>query len=322
MLTFVIRRLLYTVIVLLVASVLVFVFVRLSVDPLARLRTGVRVDPTLIQRETKALGLDKPLPVQYLNWFKGFVSGDWGVSYISRRDVKDDIFPALRNTTELFIWAVLLSALIAIATGVYSAWRQYSKLDYAITGAAFVGIAMPTAFFGLLVIQLFAHQLRQWGITINGDPVFYSIEMSTPEPFYYIRRMSLPVLVLSVQLIARWSRYQRAAMLDVKHADYIRTARAKGLPQWKVVLKHGLRNALIPMVTIMAVDVGGLFGGLIVTEVIFSYPGMGRLLTTSLLLGDVPIILPWLIMTASFVVLFNLLADLLYGVLDPRIRLA
>jgi peptide/nickel transport system permease protein len=319
--TFVLRRLGYSFAVLLVASVLVFVFVRLTTDPLARFRVSAAADPTLIERETKALGLDKPLTVQYVTWLKQFVRGDWGVSYISRREVEREILPALWNTIKLMFWAVVLSALIAIATGVYSAWRQYSKLDYALTGLAFVGISMPTAFFGLLVIQVFSFELGKRGLSLDGFPLFFSVDL-TGEPFYYPRRLALPVLVLMVQLVARWSRYQRATMLDVKSADYIRTARAKGLPRWKVVLKHGLRNALIPLVTIMAIDIGQLFSGLLVTEQIFSWPGMGRLLISSVLQGDVPIVLPWLIITAAFVIVANLLADLLYGVLDPRIRVA
>jgi peptide/nickel transport system permease protein len=138
----------------------------------------------------------------------------------------------------------------------------------------------------------------------------------------YARHLILPVLTLSVQLVAGWSRYQRSSMLDVMSADYIRTARAKGVPRGKVLIKHGLRNALIPLTTVMAIDIGLLFGGLIVTESIFSWPGMGQLFVTSLLSGDTNILLPWLMVTAMFVLFFNLLADLLYGVLDPRIRLA
>jgi peptide/nickel transport system permease protein len=321
MVTFVLRRLAYTIPVLLVASVLVFFFVSVTTDPLARLRSG-RTDPGTIAREEKRLGLDKPLTVQYVNWLKDFAQGQWGESYITRRSVTGEIFAALWNTVQLIIWAVLLSATIAIATGVYSAWRQYSKLDYALTGLSFIGIAMPTAFFGLLAIQLLAFELREkLGL---DQPLFFSVGItsSTPQPFDYPRHLALPVLVLSVQLVASWSRYQRAAMLDVKNADYIRTARAKGVPEWKVVLRHGLRNALIPLTTIMAIDIGALFSGLIVTEVIFSWPGMGRLLTSSLLQGDIPIVLPWMIVAAAFIILANLLADVLYGVLDPRIRLS
>jgi peptide/nickel transport system permease protein len=136
----------------------------------------------------------------------------------------------------------------------------------------------------------------------------------------YIRHAFLPVLTLSVQLVASWSRYQRASMLDVMGADYIRTARAKGVPRRKVIFKHALRNALIPLTTIMAVDIGALFGGLIVTEVIFAWPGMGRVFTQSLLQGDTAIVLPWMVVTAVFIIAFNLLADVLYGVLDPCIR--
>jgi peptide/nickel transport system permease protein len=321
MLTYVLRRLAYTIPVLLVASILVFFFVSLTTDPLARLRSG-RTDPGTIEREEKRLGLDRPLPVQYWNWLKDFVTGDWGESFISRRSVTGEIRSALWATLQLIVWAVLLSALVAIATGVYSAWRQYSKLDYVMTGFSFIGIAMPTAFFGLLAIQLLSYELRE--VFNLEQPLFYSVGISSanPQPFDYPRHLALPVIVLCVQLIASWSRYQRAAMLDVKNADYIRTARAKGVREWKVIVRHGLRNALIPLTTIMAIDIGALFSGLIVTEVIFSWPGMGRLLTSSLLQGDIPIVLPWMIVTAAFIIFANLLADVLYGVLDPRIRLS
>jgi peptide/nickel transport system permease protein len=156
------------------------------------------------------------------------------------------------------------------------------------------------------------------------QPILYSVGLhsATPQPFDYLRHLALPVLTLSVQLVAGWSRYQRSSMLDVMSSDYIRTARAKGLPRRKVLVKHGLRNALIPLTTVMALDIGALFGGLIVTETIFAWPGMGRLFVDALLNGDTAIILPWLIVTAIFIILFNLLADVLYGVLDPRIRLS
>jgi peptide/nickel transport system permease protein len=158
-----------------------------------------------------------------------------------------------------------------------------------------------------------------------NEPIFFSVGLHSSDSsgwVDYARHLFLPVLTLSVQIIAGWSRYQRSSMLDVMSADYIRTARSKGVPRSRVLLKHGLRNALIPLTTVMAIDIGALFGGLIVTEQIFSIPGMGKLFIDSLQNGDIPILLPWLMVTATFIILFNLLADLLYGVLDPRIRLA
>lgn len=328
MLTFVVRRLLYSIPVLLLASMLVFGFVRSTTDPLQKLRLGNR-DIDAVAREEKRLGLDQPLPEQYKRWLGEFTRGDWGESDVSRRDVKSELRRSFWVTLQLIVWAVIVSALTAIAIGVFSAVKQYSVLDYTFTGLSFVGLSMPAFFFGLLAIQLFAYNLTTWvgdviDLPSSWRPIFYSVGLHSvgDDSFLnYARHLFLPVMTLSVQLVAGWSRYQRSSMLDVLSADYIRTARAKGLPRRKVVLKHGLRNALIPLTTVMAIDIGALFGGLIITETIFSVPGMGRLFVNSLIQGDVPILLPWLMVTAGFIVVFNLLADVVYGLLDPRIRL-
>lgn len=321
MLTYVLRRVLLAIPVLLLASVLVFTIVRATTDPLARLSQAR--DVGLIQRETVRLGLDKPLPQQYLTWAKGFVSGNWGQSYVSRRSVGEEIRMRLWNTIQLILWGILFSMIVAIAVGVYSASRQYSALDYSFTAMAFIGLAMPPFFFALVAIDFLVFRPRGWfGL---DEPLLYSVgKRSAAGGGFgdYARHLVLPVLTLSVQLVAGWSRYQRSSMLDVMSADYIRTARAKGVSRRRVLLKHGLRNALIPLTTVMAIDIGLLFGGLIVTETIFSWPGMGQLFVNSLIQGDTNILLPWLMVTAMFVLLFNLIADLLYGILDPRIRLA
>lgn len=321
MLTYVLRRVLLAIPVLLLASVLVFTIVRATTDPLARLSQAR--DVGLIQRETVRLGLDKPLPQQYFTWAKGFVSGNWGQSYVSRRSVGEEIRMRLWNTIQLILWGILFSMIVAIAVGVYSASRQYSALDYTFTSMAFIGLAMPPFFFALVAIDFLVFRPRGWfGL---DEPLLYSVgKRSAAGGGFgdYARHLVLPVLTLSVQLVAGWSRYQRSSMLDVMSADYIRTARAKGVSRRRVLLKHGLRNALIPLTTVMAIDIGLLFGGLIVTETIFSWPGMGQLFVNSLIQGDTNILLPWLMVTAMFVLLFNLIADLLYGILDPRIRLA
>ena len=321
MLTYVLRRVLLAIPVLILSSVLVFTIVRATTDPTARFAQSR--DPGLIERETKRLGLDKPLPQQYLTWVGGFVRGDWGESYVSRRDVSDVIKDRLWSTVQLIIWGIVFSTIVAISVGVYSAARQYSALDYTFTSLSFIGLAMPPFFFALIASDVLVFRPRGW---FNlEEPLLYSVGRRSAAgsgPLDYARHLVLPVLTLSVQLVAGWSRYQRSSMLDVMSADYIRTARAKGVSRRKVLLKHGLRNALIPLTTVMAIDIGLLFGGLIVTETIFSWPGMGQLFVNSLLQGDTNILLPWLMVTAAFVLFFNLLADLLYGVLDPRIRLA
>lgn len=321
MLTYVLRRVLLAIPVLILASVLVFSIVRATTDPTARFAQSR--DPGLIQRETERLGLDKPLPQQYFTWASGFVRGNWGESFVSRRSVGSVIKDRLWNTIQLILWGILFSTIVAIAVGVYSAAKQYSALDYTFTAASFIGLAMPPFFFALLAIDLLVFRPKGWFDL--EEPLLYSVgkRSAVGAGFTdYVRHLILPVLTLSVQLVAGWSRYQRSSMLDVMSADYIRTARAKGVSRRKVLIKHGLRNALIPLTTVMAIDIGLLFGGLIVTEAIFSWPGMGQLFVNSLLQGDTNILLPWLMVTAMFVLLFNLIADLLYGVLDPRIRLA
>jgi peptide/nickel transport system permease protein len=319
MLPYVIRRLLISIPVVVIASILLFWFVSISTDPTARLRLSR--DPGLVERERERLGLDEPLVVQYGNWATDFAQGDWGESFISRRAVSTEIWNALKNTVKLIVWAVLLCIIVSVLIGVYSAVRQYSVLDYTFTTASFIGLSIPTFFFALLAIHFLTTELRD---LLNWeDPVFFSVGIHSADDKSYLdffRHAALPVLTLSVQLIAGWSRYQRAAMLDVLGADYIRTARAKGVPRRKVIFKHALRNALIPLTTVMAVDIGALFGGLIVTEFIFAWPGMGRLFVNAIVQGDTAIILPWMIVVATFIIAFNLLADVLYGVLDPRIR--
>jgi peptide/nickel transport system permease protein len=225
-------------------------------------------------------------------------------------------------TIQLIFWGILVSAFVAISIGVYSAVRQYSALDYTFTGLSFVALAMPPFWFGLIAIQFFGQDPKNWFHLQN--PLLYSVGLHggglTGFNMDYVRHLILPVMTLTVQIVAGWSRYQRAAMLDVMSADYIRTARAKGVPRRRVIFRHGLRNALIPLVTVMALDIGVLFGGLIVTEFIFSIPGMGRLFYDSLLSGDATVLVAWTIVTATFIIAFNLLADVLYGWLDPRIR--
>ncbi len=270
------------------------------------------------------MGLDKPVVVQYGQWLGKFVRGDWGQSERTRQDVFAMIRRALWYTVQLIFWGILLSATVAISVGVYSAIKQYSVLDYTFTGLSFAGLALPPFWFGLIAIEFLAVQPVSWFHL--QEPIFGFVGLHGGDAsgfnLDYVRHLALPVLTLTVQIIASWSRFQRASMLDVMQSDYIRTARAKGVPRRRVIMKHGLRNALIPLVTVMALDIGALFGGLIVTETIFSIPGMGRLFYDSLLAGDATVLVAWTVVTALFIVAFNLLADVLYGVLDPRVRVA
>jgi peptide/nickel transport system permease protein len=319
-LAFILRRVLYSIPVILVASLLLFWFVRTTFDPTARLRQSR--DPEVIQRERERLHLDDPILVQYGVWLGDFVTGDWGESARTRQDVSDMIPQALGKTVQLIGWGALMAAIVAVSVGVYSAVKQYSVGDYVFTGLAYIGIAMPPFWFGLIAIEFLAIRPQEL-FGLDDPPLsFVNLHSAGMSGFNwdYIKHLVLPVMTLTVQIVASWTRFQRAAMLDVLSSDYIRTARAKGLPRRKVVFKHALRNALIPLVTVMAVDIGLLFGGLIITETIFSIPGMGRLFFDSLLNGDVVVLEAWMIVVAVFILGFNLLADVLYGLLDPRIR--
>ena len=320
MLTYVARRVLYSIPVLLIASFLLFAFVRITFDPTARLRQSR--DPQAVERARENLGLNRPIVVQYGDWLGDFVRGDWGTSSRSRTAVAPQIRRALWNTVQLIVWGAALSAVVAVGVGVFSAVRQYSLPDYLFTGLSFVGLAMPPFWFGLIAIQFLAIYPRDW-FNLDEIPLQFVGLHSTGQTGFnmdYLRHLVLPVLTLTVQIVASWSRYERASMLDALSADYVRTARAKGLKQRDVIFKHAFRNALIPLVTVMALDIGALFGGLLVTEQIFSIPGMGRLFIQSLITGDAEVLVVWTVVTATFIIAFNLLADILYGVLDPRIR--
>jgi peptide/nickel transport system permease protein len=345
MLTFVVRRIAYSIPVLLIASILVFGFVHATSNPLARYQQSR--DFTLKAREGLKMGIYEepckhfeagsppqpalscpkaPITKQYWFWLSRFVQGKMGQSFVTNRAVSSDLKDAFGNTVQLIIWGVLVSAVLAVLVGVFSAVRQYSVPDYLLTGLSFIGLSLPPFWFGLIAIDIFSNKLRTW-LHMSSPPLF-SIGLHGhhsagifPGLFDGFRHLALPVATLTVQIIAEWSRYQRSSMLDVLSADYIRTARAKGLSRSKVIFKHGLRNALIPLVTVMAIDIGALFGGLLITEQIFSIHGMGFLFINALNNGDTQVLLPWLMITAAFVIIFNLLADVLYGALDPRIRL-
>jgi peptide/nickel transport system permease protein len=324
MLIFVVRRALLSIPVLLIATFLTFVMVSATFDPTARLSGGTNRQAAERRAELREdLGLNKPLVVQYRDWLWDASHGDFGHSYRDREPVWDSVRPALGFTLQLIIWGILVAAIFAVGIGVYSAVRQYRPSDYALTGLAFIGIALPPFWFALIANQFFAIQLTDWlGL---DEPLFYFVGLHSPGQsginLDYFRHLFLPVMTLTVQVIASWSRFQRASMLEVLSSDYIRTARAKGVPRRRVIFKHALRNALIPVVTVMALDIGLLVGGLVVTEQIYSIPGMGRLFLQSLLTGDAPVVLSWLLVAAVAVILFNLIADIVYSWLDPRIRL-
>jgi peptide/nickel transport system permease protein len=322
-LNYILRRILYSIPVLLVGSLITFLGVRWTFDPLTKFRVGIK-DPKVLERVIAKLGLDKPLLVQYWKWLKGLLHGDFGISYRTNGKVRPMLTRSLGFTVQMIIWGILVALLLAIIIGILSAVRQYSFFDYLFTGLAYVGVAMPPFWFGLILIQFFGVFLKQ-KFNMDRPPFFFLGLHSTGKKginFDYIRHLILPVGTLAVQLVAQWSRFLRASMLDVLSSDFIRTARAKGVPRMKVISRHAFRNSLIPLSTDVATQSGALFGGLVITESIFSIPGTGRLFLDGLQAGDVYVVLGYLMVTSVFVLLFNLLSDLVYSVLDPRVRLS
>jgi peptide/nickel transport system permease protein len=323
MIAYVVRRLAVSVPLLLLLSIVSFVGTRAVTSPEAAIRLNPRVSSDDVQRYREQLGLDDSATEQYLRWLGNTLRGDLGTSLVSNRDVWPQLRDAIWNTAVLGVVAIVFSLVLGVTIGVISAVRRGSPFDYASTGAAFFGLSMPNFWFAIMLQLFFGVYLVDW-FGLDG-PVFYTAGTHSPGTDGFdvvdrIRHIVLPATVLAVQFVAIYSRYSRASLLNVLSADYIRTARAKGASERRVVGRHALRNAMIPVTTQFAGDVGALVGGLVITETVFQWPGMGPLFLGAVQSGDYQVILPWLLVTASSVVLFNLLADLAYGVLDPRIR--
>ncbi len=315
---YLVRRLMEAAITVLFASVLIFFILNLSpggpFDALAQTRG--RNDPGYIDRLNKLVGLDKPIQERYLDWASRVVRGDWGESWaVSKgRPVSRLITERLGNTVTLMGTALVVSLVIALGVGILSAVKQYSWFDYAATGFSFAGISMPTFWFGLLLIFIFGLWLRV--LPISG---MYDVGRAN-DIGDRLQHLILPAVVLSLVQVAQWSRFIRSSLLEVLRQDFVRTARAKGLAGRAVLLRHALRNALIPVITVVAIAIPGLFGGAIITETIFAWPGMGRLYIDAVNGSDWPVAMGLLIITALLVALSNLVADVLYAAVDPRIR--
>ena len=279
----------------------------------ALLESGRFIDPAVIEAYRQRLGVDQPVPVQYVRWLGAALTGDLGISFSTTRPVASMIAERLPATIELMGASFLLAALLAFGLGILSAVRQYGWTDQLATGVSFLGIAMPAFWFALILQLVFAVRLG-WlpaaGTETVGDTSLRD----------HLAHLVLPATVLAFRNVAGWSRYLRSSLIGALRTDYVRTARAKGLPERAVVGKHALRNALIPVVSIMALDLAGLFSGAVITETIFAWPGIGRLFVQAMFARDYPLLMGILLLGSVMVVVFNLVADLLYGVLDPRVR--
>ncbi|MGY3076829.1 peptide/nickel transport system permease protein [Bradyrhizobium sp. LM6.10] len=315
---YVLRRLLIAIPSLLGISLVLFVVLALAPgDPFSELATNPNVPPEVQAALRARFGLDDPIYLRYLHWLNAMLHGDWGFSFVSRMNVETLILQRLPTTLYVIGSAQILALLIAIPVGVYAATKPYSLFDQVANTLAFVGFSLPTFFTGILFILIFSVTLDWlpfvYTTDIKGTGIHWVLEM--------IRQAIMPVAVLGLFQAASMTRFVRSAMLDVIRLDYVTTARAKGIGQRRVIVKHVMRNAMIPVVTLIALQIPAVFGGAIVTEQIFRIPGIGSLLISSILSNDTPVVMAVTFVFACLVVLFNLIADVLYGWLDPRISL-
>jgi peptide/nickel transport system permease protein len=326
---FTIRRVLASVLVLLVSSFLVFTLCAASFDPLSKYyNLNPRPPESFFTNLRSELGLDDNFFVRYWHWLSGVVRGDFGET-INGTPVAEQLGGRMLVTGRMILAAVVIAIVLAILVGVIGAVRQYRASDYALTFLVYVLLALPTFWFAALLKEFVAGGIND----LFGSQVLYTLGEETPGLSLYAQgwelwsdrlgHLVLPTVSLALLSFAAWSRFQRSAMLDVLGSDYMRLARAKGLTYRRTVVRHGLRNALIPLTTVVALGIGTLFGGAVITETVFVWHGMGEyLLANGIGENDINVVLGWLLVSAFFVVLFNLIADLLYAVLDPRIRLA
>ena len=322
MLTYVVRRLLYSVVVLFIASFLVFTFVSISGDPLAALRVTPNYDPNTITRIEEQKNLNDPIPVRYVYWLKDAVTNQFGTTLLGDRPILPDLWRVMKNTMQLVFVAEALAILVAVGIGVFSALRQYSVFDYSATAFSFLGLALPVFWLALMLQVVVVQIYESTGTRIFPITSLSDVDPGTGVHFWLDRahHLVMPIFVLMIAQISVYSRYMRASMLEVINSDYVRTARAKGLEERRVTFKHAFRNALIPLVTLVALSFGGLLAGAIVTETVFSLDGMGLYFVNALLNGDPYPVMAWLMVVATMIVIFNLVADIAYGLLDPRVR--
>jgi peptide/nickel transport system permease protein len=315
---YLLRRLLIAVPSLLGISAVLFAVLALAPgDPFSELATNPNIPPEVAAGLRTKFGLDDPVALRYVHWLAAMLHGEWGFSFVSRVNVDTLILQRLPTTLVVIGSSQVLALLVAIPVGVYAATRPYSLFDQIANTLAFVGFSLPTFFTGLLFILVFS-------IHLDWLPFVYRTDISaTGWQWYweYFRQAAMPIAVLGLFQAASLTRYVRSAVLDVIRLDYVTTARAKGLAERVVIVRHVVRNALIPVVTLVALQMPAIFGGAIVTEQIFRIPGIGSLLISSILANDTPVVMAVTFVFACLVVVFNLIADVLYGWLDPRISL-
>jgi peptide/nickel transport system permease protein len=320
--TYALRRILQTIPIMFIISVLLFFMVRAAPGgPLTAARRNPNITEEQLQKLEHQLGLDRPLPVQYADWVVNMFRGDMGQSIKFHRPVSEMIAERIPNTLLLVGLSFLVTLLIALPVGILSARKPYSLFDYVATTITFMGQSLPVYWLGLGLILIFYVTLKN---PINGNPLFPGGGMNTigkeGDLLDTLWHLVLPVTALSLGWAAWYSRFLRSSMLDVLHEDYVRTARAKGVIERLVYYKHALRNAILPLVTLIALDLPTLFAGALFVETIFSWPGMGRLFWDAARGRDYPVLLGVVMITAVLIIVCNIIADLAYGFLDPQVK--
>jgi len=341
MLQYIIKRLFQGIPLLIILSLALFLLMMNLGDPIATMGGRTLTRPEDRERLMRQLGLDKPIAVQYLYWLigntwtkidsdgdgipdkngtrLGILRGDFGTSLVTRKPVTEMIGERIPNTLILMVASEIVTIVFALVLGIYSALRQYSTLDNILTALLFIGYSMPVFFISLMSMYIFAVLFKKW-----GWPYLPTVGMFDPQvgktSAQVLWHMVLPVISLSVIYFAAYSRYIRSTMLEVLSQDYIRTAKSKGLPRRQVVYVHALKNAALPIVTVIGLDLPFLLGGAVVTERIFAWPGMGRLFLDHLSRADISVVMGILMLVATAVVIFQIITDIIYAWLDPRIR--
>ena len=319
------RRLLQLIPVLWIISVIVFVLLQLTPgDPVAALEDNPNITAEDRERYAEQLGLNDPLHIKYLKWSKNLVTGNWGISIATKKPVLEEIWTRFPNTIRLMLVALVSTLLFALPIGIISAVKQYSIFDHIATTVAFIGQSIPVFWFGLLLIMIFSIMIKD----AEGNPFLpsggmYDLRLyddATAPLSNRLKHMVLPVAMLTMFGAGRYTRFMRSSMLDVLHQDYLDTARAKGLRERIVIMLHALKNAAIPIITIIALELPLLFSGAVFTETIFSWPGMGRLFIRSVERTDYDLVMGIVMINAFLILIFNLLADITYAYLDPRVR--
>jgi peptide/nickel transport system permease protein len=314
MLRFLARRILQMIPVLFFVSLIIFALINLVPGDAARLFLGEEAPPEALAALRHQLGLDQPLYLQYLRWVGGMLHGDFGHSFKDNRPVLSTLLQKVPATAELTAAALLIAWTVAIPAGVLAAWRQRTSVDYSASAAALLGLSVPSFWLGIMLIYLFAVQLR-WLPASGFTPL-------TQDPGTNVRTLVMPAFVLGVAQAAVVMRQLRSSMLEVLSADYVRTAKAKGLAGLAVLARHALRNALIPVITVMGIQMGALLGGAVITEAIFAVPGLGRLAIESIYSRDYQVLEGVVMFSALAILVINLLVDVVYSLVDPRIKLA